>query len=88
MALKAREWTELDRETMRLLGEMRDTSDPRPSLRTIAERIGVTHPRVKALFDMTGGTPTLDEVCDLCDLFGVRPDALLAQAARNTGRYD
>ncbi|MCR1995705.1 hypothetical protein [Bifidobacterium animalis] len=88
MALKAREWTELDRETMRLLGEMRNTAEPRPSLRAIADNIGVTHPRVKALFDMTGGTPTLDEVCDLCDLFNVRPDALLAQAEQNIGRYD
>lgn len=86
MALKAREWTDLDHEAMRPIAELRESTTPRPSLRTIAEAMGVTHPRVKALFDGTAGTPTLDEFCLLCEYFGLDPARTLDEALKTTGR--
>ena len=86
MALKAREWTPLDKAAMHILSRQREAANPRPSLRTLGEAIGVTHPRIKALFDCTAGTPTLDEFCALCEYFHLDPAKTLEAALQTTGR--
>ncbi|MBW3093374.1 hypothetical protein KIH79_10675 [Bifidobacterium sp. 82T10] len=82
MATNGREWTELDRELMRLIGEAWDGRDPRPSNRAVAKAIGVTHPRVADLMAGLHGTPTVDEYCNLCILFGLDPGRTLNEALR------
>lgn len=83
MALRARTWTALDTEAMRLIKERWDAMDTPPSQRTVAKAIGVTHPRIAALLSGTGGTPTVDEFCDLCTLFDLDPGTTLNEASHN-----
>jgi hypothetical protein len=84
MALKARTWTDLDREAMRTIRKAWETMPDRPSQRAVAQAIGVTHPRIGALFAETGGTPTLEEFCDLCELVGLEPADVLQKAIDTT----
>ena len=85
MATNGREWTELDRELMRTIREVWDSSSPRPSNRAVARAIGVTHPRVADLMSGAHGTPTVDEYCSLCALFGLAPGRTLEEAMRRVG---
>ena len=86
MARTGREWTELDREIMRIIFDARDAMPNQPSLRETARRIGVSQPRVLDLRDGRHGQPDVDEYINLCQLFGLDPAETLDRALKATGR--
>ena len=86
MARTGREWTELDRELMRIIFDARDAMPNAPSLREIARRIGVSQPRVLDLRDGQHGQPSVDELCGICDAVGLDPAKTLDEALKATGR--
>lgn len=83
MTRPASQWSDLDREAMRLVFDEWNTRHKELSLRAASRAIGVSAPRVMDLRDGRHGKPTVEEFCDLCTLLGLDPGRTLNEARHN-----
>ncbi|KAB8287322.1 hypothetical protein DSM100688_1681 [Bifidobacterium ramosum] len=70
MAVKGRQWSELERLTAEYFMQLREDADETPSYRRIGAGTGMTHSRVMDILRKKNGTPTLLEFVTLCHFFG------------------
>lgn len=85
MAVKGRQWSELERTASAYLSRLRDEPDDKPSYRTIGAGTNLTHNRVMDILKQRNGTPTLLEFMTLCRFFGKDPADVLRALEQETG---
>ncbi|MBT1169714.1 MULTISPECIES: hypothetical protein [Bifidobacterium] len=84
MAVKGRQWSELERLTAQYFVRLREESDDTPSYRRIGAGTNMTHSRIIDIFRQRNGTPTLLEFTSLCRFFGKDPADVLRELERET----
>lgn len=84
MAVKGRQWSELERMMAEYFVQLREESAERPSYRRIGADAGMTHSRVMDILHQKNGTPTLLEFATLCQVFGKDPADVLRELERET----
>lgn len=84
MAVKGRQWSELERATAEYFVQLRKSSNDYPSYRRIGADTGMTHSRVMDIFRQKNGTPTLLEFMRLCRFFGRDPAEVLRELESET----
>ncbi|QTB91873.1 hypothetical protein BSD967_05650 [Bifidobacterium saguini] len=84
MAVKGRQWSELERLTAEYFARLREESDDAPSYRRIGAGTNMTHSRVIDILRQRNGTPTLLEFASLCRFFGKDPADVLRELEQET----
>lgn len=82
MTRPASQWSDLDRESMRIIFDEWNANHRDLSLRAAARAIGVSAPRLMDLRDGAHGKPTLEEYCGLCRTMDLDPGRTLNEALR------
>lgn len=84
MAIKGRQWSDLEQAMAEYFAQLRNTSDKVPSYRRIGAGTGMTHSRIMDIFRQKNGTPTLLEFMMLCRFFNKDPADVLRELEHET----
>lgn len=84
MAIKGRQWSDLEQAMAEYFTQLRNTSDKTPSYRRISADTGMTHSRIMDIFRQKNGTPTLLEFMLLCRFFNKDPADVLRELEHET----